>query len=341
MCFLTTALAAIFVFMLVIVFHEFGHFMVAKLVGIKVHEFSIGMGPKLLHKKGKETEYFLRAIPIGGYVRMEGEDESSEDPRSFGKKPVGARILVVAAGAIMNFILAIIVFTIVSYGMGVPTTTIQEIIKDSPASYAGLQSGDEIKRINDEEVKSWNSIVENINKSDSDKNLTIVVKRNSEEISFNMKPKYDRETKRYLIGIVPSYKKSFLLALKGGVQTTGTVLGLMFKFLGMLFKGQVSRGDLSGPVGVIYTVGEAAKYGFLNLLYIAGFISVNLGFFNLLPIPALDGSRIFFMLIELIRGKPVNPEKEGFVHFVGFVLLMILMIVVTYSDIVKFKLFRR
>lgn len=327
--------------MLVIVFHEFGHFMVAKLVGIKVHEFSIGMGPKLLHKKGKETEYFLRAIPIGGYVKMEGEDESSEDPRSFSKKPVGSRILVVAAGAIMNFILAIIVFTIVSYGMGVPTTTIDETIKDSPAFFAGLQAGDKIKKINDKEVKSWNSIVKTISKSDSNENLTIVVKRNSEEISFNMTPKYDNETKRHVIGIIPVSKKSFLLALKGGFETTGTILGVMFKFLGMLFKGQVNRGDLSGPVGVIYTVGEAAKHGFLNLLYITGFISVNLGFFNLLPIPALDGSRIFFMVIELIRGKPVNPEKEGFVHFIGFVLLMVLMIVVTYSDIIRFNLFRR
>lgn len=341
MYFLITALAAIFVFMLVIVFHEFGHFIVAKLVGIKVHEFSIGMGPKLFHKKGKETEYFLRAIPIGGYVKMEGEDESSDDPQSFSKKPVGSRILVVAAGAIMNFILAIIVFTIVSYGMGVPTTTIEEIIKDSPASLSGLQPRDEIIKINDEEVKSWNSIVKIISKSDSDEKINIIVKRDSKKISFNMVPKYDNETKRYVIGIIPVSKKSFLLALKGGFQTTGTVLGLMFQFLSMLFKGQVNKGDLSGPVGVIYTVGEAAKYGFLNLLYITGFISVNLGFFNLLPIPALDGSRIFFMLIELIRGKPVNPEKEGFVHFIGFVLLMILMVVVTYSDVVRFQLFRR
>lgn len=336
-----TALAAIFVFMLVIVFHEFGHFAVAKLVGIKVHEFSIGMGPKLLHKKGKETEYFLRAIPIGGYVKMEGEDESSEDPRSFSKKPVGSRILVVAAGAIMNFILAIIVFTIVSYSMGVPTTTIEEVIKDSPASYAGLQAGDKIVKINDKSIKSWNSIVKIISNSNSDENINIIVKRNADEISLNMKPKYDNETKRHVIGIIPTSKKNILLALKSGFETTGTILIMMFKFIGMLFRGEVSRGDLSGPVGVIYTVGEAAKYGFLNLLYIAGFISVNLGFFNLLPIPALDGSRILFMLIELVRGKPVNPEKEGFVHFIGFVLLMVLMVVVTYSDIVKFKLFQR
>ena len=241
----------------------------------------------------------------------------------------------------MNFILAIIVFTIVSYSMGVPTTTIEEVIKDSPASYAGLQAGDKIVKINDKSIKSWNSIVKIISNSNSDENINIIVKRNADEISLNMKPKYDNETKRHVIGIIPTSKKNILLALKSGFETTGTILIMMFKFIGMLFRGEVSRGDLSGPVGVIYTVGEAAKYGFLNLLYIAGFISVNLGFFNLLPIPALDGSRILFMLIELVRGKPVNPEKEGFVHFIGFVLLMVLMVVVTYSDIVNFKLFQR
>ena len=119
------------------------------------------------------------------------------------------------------------------------------------------------------------------------------------------------------------------------------MLGLMFEFIKMLFRGQVTKGDLAGPIGVIYTVGEAAKYGLINLLYITGFISVNLGFFNLLPIPALDGSRILFMLVELVRGKPVNPEKEGFVHFVGFIFLMLLMIVVTYSDIIRFQIFKR
>lgn len=327
--------------MLVIVFHEFGHFIVAKSVGIKVHEFSIGMGPKLLHKKGKETEYFLRAIPIGGYVKMEGEDENSDDPRSFSKKPVGSRILVVAAGAIMNFILAIILFTIVSYGMGTPTNTIEEVIIDSPAYTAGLKTGDKIIKINDKEVKSWKEIVKHISDSNSEEELNIVVLRDSEEISLKAIPEFDKETERYVIGIKPESEKGFFQALKGGFETTGTMLGLMFKFIKMLFRGQVKRGDLSGPVGVIYTVGEAAKYGFINLLYITGFISVNLGFFNLLPIPALDGSRILFMLIELIRGKPVNPEKEGFVHFIGFILLMLLMIMVTYSDIVRFQIFKR
>lgn len=338
---MTTALSAIFVFMLVIVVHEFGHFIVAKMVGIKVHEFSIGMGPKLFHKKGKETDYYLRALPIGGYVRMEGEDESSDDPRSFNKKPIWARILVIAAGAIMNFILAVIVFTIFAYNTGTPTTVIDEVIKDSPAYEVGIKAGDKIIRINNVQTKNWKSIVKEISNSDSKKDMHITVIRNSENVDFVLRPKYDEESNKVIIGIVPKSEKSFISSVKNGFETTGTVLGLMFKFLKMLFRGQVKSDDLSGPIGVIYTVGEAAKYGFINVLYLLGFISVNLGFFNLLPIPALDGSRIFFLLIEMFRGKPMNPEKEGFIHFIGFVLLLALMVFVTYSDIVRFKLLRR
>ncbi|MBW4828718.1 MAG: RIP metalloprotease RseP [Clostridiaceae bacterium] len=333
---MTTALAAIFVFMIVILFHEFGHFITAKMVGIKVHEFSIGMGPRLFHRTKGETEYSLRALPIGGYVRMEGEDESSNDPRSFNKKPIGSRILVVAAGAIMNFILAIIVFTIVSYGMGIPTTTINRVIADSPAYNVGLRTGDKIININDTETKSWKTVVEKISEGKSTEDIKVIILRDSAKKEFILRPKFDKETDRYVIGIEPQMKKSFVSSIKGGIEKTGMVLGLMFQFLKMLVTGQVKRGDVSGPVGVIYTVGEAAKYGFINVLYIAGFISVNLGFFNLLPIPALDGSRILFMLIELFRGKPINPEREGFVHFIGFVLLIILMVFVTYSDIVRF-----
>ncbi|MEY8303158.1 RIP metalloprotease RseP [Anaerosalibacter bizertensis] len=333
---MNTALAAIFVFMIVILFHEFGHFITAKMVGIKVHEFSIGMGPRLFHKTKGETDYSIRVLPIGGYVRMEGEDESSNDPKSFNKKPIGSRILVVAAGAIMNFILAIIVFTIVSYGTGMPTTIIDEVIVDSPAYNVGLKAGDRIISVNNTETKSWKTVVEKISDEKSTEDMEVIVLRGSEKKEFLLRPEFDKEIDRYVIGIVPQMKKSFSSAIKGGIEKTGMVLGLMFQFLKMLFTGQVKKGDLSGPVGVIYTVGEAAKYGFINVLYITGFISVNLGFFNLLPLPALDGSRILFMLIELFRGKPINPEKEGFIHFIGFVLLIILMVFVTYSDIVRF-----
>ncbi len=341
MNFLQTAIAAIFVFLFVILFHEFGHFAIAKLVGIKVHEFSIGMGPKLYQKQKGETDYSIRALPIGGYVRMEGEDESSDDPKSFNNKPIWARIAVVVAGSVMNFILAIIVFSIISYATGMPTTTIQETVEDSPAYQAGLKPGDSILKINNKDIEGWDSIVEEINNVDPNEEIEILIKRDGKTQNVFLTPTIDKEEERTIIGIFPTTEKGFLLAIKGGFEKTATILKLMFQFLGMLFRGQVTSKDLSGPVGVIHTVGEAARYGLVNVLYIMGFISVNLGFFNLLPIPALDGSRILFLIIESFRGKPMDPDKEGFIHFVGFVLLLVLMVAVTYSDIVRFKLLRR
>lgn len=332
-----TAIAAIFVFLMVILVHEFGHFAVAKLVGIKVNEFSIGMGPKLIQKKKGETEYTVRLLPIGGYVKMEGEDESSKDPRSFGNVPVLSRIGVVIAGAIMNFLLAIIVLSIVSYGAGMPTNTIEETQANSPADNIGLMSGDTILSINGMQTKSWEKVANSINKSDPERELDIRIERQGQDITFIVKPKI--EDGRTIIGIVPSYEQSILSAIKGGFEKTIMFLSLMFDFLSMIFKGKVSTKDLSGPIGVIHEVGVAAKLGIFNLLYILGFISVNLGFFNLLPIPALDGSRVVFLLIELVRGKPIDPDKEGFIHLVGFVLLISLMLIVTYRDIIKFNIF--
>ncbi len=333
-----TALATIFVFFIVVVFHEFGHFIIAKISGIRVHEFAIGMGPKLFKINKGDTDYSLRLLPIGGYVKMEGEDEYSDDVKSFSKKSVGTRMAVIAAGAIMNFILAIIVFSIYAYNVGVPTTTIEEVTERLPAYESGLRSGDTIKSINDFEVNSWEDVKNIINKSNGEE-ISISVIRNDKEYSFLMKPIINKEENRLIVGIAPKMARSLSLSIKSGFQNMIMVLGLMFQFIAMLFKGKVSSGDISGPVGIVYLVGEAAKSGFQYVLYVAGFISINLGFFNLLPIPALDGSRLVFLLFELIRGKPVNPEREGFVHFIGFVLLIVLMIVVAYKDIIKFNIF--
>ncbi|WP_313756532.1 RIP metalloprotease RseP [Tissierella sp.] len=334
-----TAISAVFVFLVVILVHEFGHFAVAKIVGIRVNEFSIGMGPKLFQKKKGETEYTLRALPIGGYVKMEGEDEASNDPRGFNKVSVLSRIAVVAAGAIMNFILAIVILTIVSYGIGMPTNIIDNTVPGSPAEKSGLISGDTIININGIEINNWETTVDSINKSDPNKEIDIDIKRDSEIKKIMVKP--ITEKGKTIIGIVPKYEKSISSAIKGGFENTFMFLKLMFEFIGMIFKGKVGINHLSGPVGVIHEVGVQAKLGIYNLLYILGFISVNLGFFNLLPIPALDGSRIVFLLIELVRGKPIDPEKEGFIHFVGFVLLISLMLIVTYRDLIKFNIFSR
>ena len=332
-----TAIAAIFVFLLVVVIHEGGHFGVAKLVGIKVNEFAIGMGPKLFQKTKGETTYTFRALPIGGYVKMEGEDEDSDDPRGFSKVSVWSRIAVVSAGAIMNFVLAVVVLSIVAFALGNPTTTIEEVLVDSPAMEYGVLPGDKIISIDGVEIKEWNEIVDTINSSDTSKELDINVQRDGNIIPLKVKPILDEE--RVVIGIVPKSEKSFIKSIGAGFKDTWYFLNLMFDFIAMLFQGQVSTNDLAGPVGVINIIGDQAKLGFINLLYILGFISVNLGFFNLLPIPALDGSRIVFLLVEAVRGKPVDPKKEGFIHLVGFVFLISLMLLVTYKDLIRINLF--
>lgn len=332
-----TAIAAIFVFLLVILLHELGHFTVAKMVGIKVNEFAIGMGPKLLQKTKGETQYTLRLLPIGGYVKMEGEDENSNDPRSFSKVSPLARIAVVAAGAFMNFVLAIVVLSIVAFNTGTPTTTIEETIQGSPAEISGIVSGDKIITINNIEIDNWNMISETISDSNVDDLLEIKIIRNNVESIIMVQPEI--EEGRTIIGIIPSYEKSLSSALKGGIDNTVLFVNLMFDFLKSLFQGKVSTNDLSGPIGVISEIGKAADSGIINVLFLLGFISVNLGFFNLLPIPALDGSRIIFLLIEIIRGKPIDPDKESFIHLVGFILLISLMLIVTYKDLIRINIF--
>lgn len=333
-----TAIAAIFVFLLVILLHELGHFTVAKMVGIRVNEFAIGMGPKVLQTTKGDTQYTLRLLPIGGYVKMEGEDEDSDDPRGFGQASPLARMAVVAAGAIMNFVLALVVLTIVAFNVGTPTTIIEEIISDSPAYISGIQEGDKIISINGINTDSWDKISNTIGDANPNEELTIKLIRNQEEQTIYVQPII--EDNRTIIGIIPQSEKSFINGIKGGFQNTGMFIKLMFGFVGSLFKGEVSVNDLSGPVGVITEVGKQAKFGINNLLLILGFISVNLGFFNLLPIPALDGSRLVFLLIELIRGKPIDPNKENFIHMIGFVLLITLMLVVTYKDLIRINIFK-
>ena len=332
-----TALAAIFVFLLVVLVHEAGHFAVAKMVGIRVNEFAIRMVPKIIQTTKGETKYTLRALPIGGYVKMEGEDESSDDPRGFSNVPVFSRIAVIAAGAIMNFALAIIVLSIVAFQMGVPTTTIDQVIDDSPAQVYGILEGDTIVRIQDVTIENWEDIVGTINSQEPGAPMDMEILREGETINLQVSPRLDEG--RVVIGIIPSYESGFVSSIRSGIQETGYFLKLMFQFLGMLFQGNVSTNDLAGPVGVISEIGNAASMGFVSVLYLLGFISINLGFFNLLPIPALDGSKIVFLLIELMRGKPIDADKEGFIHFIGFVFLISLMLIVTYRDLLRINLF--
>lgn len=329
-----TLVATLLVFCLVVVVHEFGHFAVAKISGVKVNEFAIGMGPKIIGKKRGETEYSLRAIPLGGFVRMEGEDESSDDARSFNNKPVASRMAIILAGAFMNFVLAFAVFTIYYASTGTYTAKLDEVKTDYPAYQAGIRSGDEIVEIEGKKVDSWNEIYDRISSSDS-KSLSIKADRDGQLLTFEVEPKL--EDGKSLIGITPRIEKSLATSVKQSGSTLVTMVEMMFEFIGGVFTGAVSTDEVSGPVGVFHLIGEATKSGFMYLLFITGFISVNLGFFNLLPIPALDGSRFVFLLVEAVRGKKMDPEKEGLVHIIGFVLLIALTIFITYKDILKFS----
>ncbi len=328
---LLTTVSFIFVFGIIVLAHEFGHFITARMNGIKIHEFSLGMGPAVLKKQGPETLYSVRALPIGGYVKMEGEDGESDDPRSFVQKKPWQRLIVLAAGATMNFILAYVLLVIIIFSMGYPSNTVDQVLENSPAEAAGMTSGDTIVKINEEKIDSWEAIVENINNSEGQL-LNIEVLRDNKIVDIEVKPALDPADSVYRVGISPLAVKQIGKSIPlAGKQFSTFFMGI-FQFFSQLGSGNV-QGEVVGPVGIVNVIGQASRAGFLNLLFIAAYISINLGIVNLLPFPALDGGRIVFVVIEMIIGRPIDREKEGYVHFVGFAILMALMVFLVFRDI--------
>lgn len=415
-----TVIAFIIVFGSLVFFHELGHFIFAKRAGILVREFAIGMGPKIFGMMKGETLYTIRLLPLGGYVRMAGDDLDSIElqpgyrvglilnknnvaeiiylnqnvqnqnvlfmeveradlekglwiegydeeerfvrinvsktativengnelkiapfDRQFGSKSLGHRAMTIFAGPLFNFILAFILFLLVGIFQGVPTNepVIYEVLEDSPAEAAGMKAGDLVTSINGEAIDEWKDLSSTVQKSPG-KELSIVVERNGEEKNLKMTPDVEEKNgmKYGQIGVMyqsPVEKNPFK-AVVFGVQQTSDYTLLIIDALGKLITGQYSIEALSGPVGIYQVTGEVAQTGFFSLMYWAAALSINLGIMNLLPLPALDGGRLLFFGIEALRGKPVDRQKEGIVHFVGIVLLMILMVVVTWNDIQKF-----
>jgi len=333
-----TIVLALIIFGLLIFVHEFGHFIIAKLVGIRVEEFSIGMGPKAFSTQKGDTLYSVRLLPIGGYVKMEGEDEASNDSRSFNKKSPLQRISVIAAGPIMNIVLAIILFMIIALNIGTPITKIQDVTDNSPAQSAGILPGDKIISIDNKKIDTWEDIVKVVGESKKE-TLQIELSRNNEKLNLEVKPIVDKNTNKRLIGITPVFTKSVGASFKFSIERVSLIVKGIGDFLSKLIKGQASSEEVVGPIGMVHFVGEAARIGILSLLSLAAVISINLAILNILPFPALDGGRLLFIFAELITGKPIDPEKEGFIHFVGFVVLISLMIFVLYKDISKFNIF--
>ncbi|AQS59350.1 RIP metalloprotease RseP [Desulforamulus ferrireducens] len=336
-----TFIASVVVFGMLIFFHELGHFLVAKRVGIMVHEFSLGFGPKVFGFHRGETRYNLRLLPLGGFVRMAGmdpneqEDEGIPIEKTFNHKTAMQRAAVIIAGPLMNFILAAVLFAAILMLQGVPSTTtvVGEVIAGSPAEKAGLQIGDQIKAVNNTTVENWEQLVAETNKN-AGQPLHLIVLRDNKEISLEVNTVKD-ETGQYKMGIRPTMvRQNPFSALAEGVTYTVQITGLIIAFIGQMFTQQVPA-DLGGPVRVVSEIGKAAEFGVFQVMQLAAFLSINLGLFNLFPIPALDGSRVLFLLWEKISGRPVEPSKESFIHLIGFGLLLLLMIVITYNDIVS------
>lgn len=409
-----TIVAAILVFSVIVLVHEFGHYKAARSVGIKVYEFAIGMGPTLFKKEKNGTIYSIRAVPIGGFVQMEGEEEDVRTSTSFSTKTVWQRFKVVAAGPIMNYVLALVLFIIIALSFGVygnhvdyidensneyraglrtgdkivsingekayiwedifyeiinpensyytikyerdgqvksakvennyrkiigitteiedgkATTTVSPTDVTSPAFEAGIKDGDKVVKINDVSVNTWEELTYQVENTEESIPVKVTVNRDGKILDFTIEPQTQITVK-----FNTALEKSFITAISSSAYKTVYYIELMFKTISQLVTGKLGSDALGGPVMVISMVGEAAESGILSLLNLAAFISINLGFMNLLPIPALDGSKLVFLIIEAIRGKSIPIEKEGYIHFVGFVLLIGFMIFITYKDILR------
>lgn len=351
---LVTLIVFILVFSVVVIAHELGHFLIAKLNGIRVLEFAIGMGPALIQFTKGETKYVLRLLPFGGACMFEGEDgiysskeegkENEKTSGSFAEANVWARIATVFAGPFFNIILAFLLSLIVVGFSGSVKPTINSLMEGYPAEEAGLEVGDVITKIDGEKVhlQSEVTLISSMSRGNS---MKIEYLRDGEKHETLLTPKFSEEDNRYYMGFtIGEYVecKGFKL-IQYSAYEVRYWLNATVKSLLMLVQGQLSKDDLSGPVGIAVTIDETIEqtkpYGLpttiLTMINFAVLLSVNLGVMNLLPIPALDGGRLLFLLIEVVRGKPIPPEKEGVVHFIGFVALMVLMVFVMYNDIAR------
>ena len=356
-----TIVYAIIIFCILIFIHETGHLISAKAVGIRVNEFAIGMGPRLFGFKKGETAYSARLVPIGGFCAMEGEDEDSDDPRAFNRKPMWAKALVLFSGSLMNILLAIVILSMIIFYLGQPMLTLKTVDESSPVAIDGLEAGDTITEINGTPVNEWadvpailQNLVNNangavVNPNADDKYaevsianiaIAITVDRNGETQTINSFLYFDAD-ENLKIGITPAQGHSFKYFFESfglGAQATWDMVKMMYQFLGQLFTGQAGLDQLTGPVGVVKVVSESAKAGFISVLQIAALISLNLGIVNLLPFPALDGGRLLFLVIRKFAGKKVTDDVEGKFHLVGIMLLFALMIIITIQDVDRFIL---
>jgi len=349
----TNIFAFIIVLGVLIFFHEFGHFLIARFFGVGVEKFSLGFGPRLIGKKIGITDYRLSAIPLGGYVKMVGEEPDAqvapeEIPLSFTHKHVAKRMLIVVAGPIFNILLAVIIFFGIFYFTGtyILKPSIGSVRAGSPALAAGLEKGDLITQINGSAINSWDEMAEIINASQG-RTLRVSVRRQAITLDMSITPEkvttkniFGEDVQRYVIGITASgesFSKNLNLfqAASESLMQTYRVTELMVVIIAKLIKGDISTNTLGGPIMIAQMAGDSAKAGVGSLISFIAVISINLAVINLLPIPVLDGGHLLFFLIEAIKGRPVSIKVREVAQQVGLFILILLMILVFYNDITR------
>ena len=331
---ITGIVSAIVILMILVVVHECGHFFTAKAVGVKVNEFSIGMGPLLFQRSKGDTDYSLRLIPIGGYVAMEGENEESDDEGSFSNKPWWARSLVLIAGPFMNFLLAVFVIAgLITYAGTSIDNKIESLADASPAQAAGIQAGDIVTSVEGKPVTKVNEAAIFIQKAaENSDSVKLSVKRGESEKSYNLKFEENEDHLKF-VGIQFEKNHNFFVGFVRSFRQSVEIEKQIITVLKDLFTGKGSAKDISGPVGLVTVVDQVSRTGIFNMLYLMALLSLNLGLVNILPFPALDGGRLLFVIIRIFTGKAISDELESKIHFAGIMILFMLMILITFKDI--------
>ena len=332
---MATVIASVVIFLVLVMIHEFGHFAVAKACGVTVHEFAIGMGPLIFKKEHNGTVYSLRCIPIGGFCSLEGEDEESDDEGAFGNKSPLKRIAILAAGAAMNILLGFVLMCIIMFSKNanaVPVPVIDTVQEQSAAEQAGLQPGDRITKIDGKKIRTQMELKFELSRYKGG-NIDVEYMRDGEKYTASLTPKKGDDGGYYIGFLAKNEPLTFGGRLYHSFWYTVFYGKAILASLWDLVTGSIGAESMSGPVGIVSEIGNAASRGIADLLQLAALITINLGLFNLLPLPALDGGRIFFVLAEVVTRRKVPAEKEGLVHFIGFALLIGLMIFATWNDI--------
>ena len=337
---MTTVLSiigAIIVLGVLIIVHELGHFGVARALGFRVDEFAVGFGPRIFSKERGGIRYSLRLLPLGGFCKFHGEDEEAEDPECFNAQKAWKRALVVLAGAAMNILFAFVLAVITLLSWGDFAATIHEVRPGTPAETAGVQVGDQILSITGKRVVFDYAALDEVTKADPEEGVTLTVRRNGENVTMHLSDLYDEAEGRNMMGVTIDYTQRRSFRFGEAIVCAGDFLVYsarsLLSFFANIFKTPNLQEQVLGPVGTISVIGMAVRFGWETIFRLSLYLSLNLGIFNLLPFPGLDGGRLIFLIYEMIFKKPIPRDKEGLVHLIGLAILFGFIIYITVGDV--------